>query len=137
MLGGRWVPGVHQRAAVDLTRTPTHLVWTVGQAPFDHGFGLRVRADMSTPMVDPTPSICATCVDPTLGLSPDHQGRLESASMAPDGRNVRAVHVEELQSAFFDSFATATPTTAYLMEHLGVRWSPSTPPMEVRAAVRA
>ncbi len=43
--------------------------------------------------------------------------------MAPDSRNVRAVHVEELHSTFFDGFESATPATAYLMEDLGVRWS--------------
>ena len=55
-------------------------------------------------MIDPTPLFCSTCVDPTLGLSPDHHGRLEAARMAPDGRNVRAVQVDELRSTFLDGF---------------------------------
>lgn len=137
MVGGRLFPGMHQHAAIDLIRTPAHLEWKVGEPPFDNGFGLRVRVDTQTPMVDPTPSVCATCVDPTLGLSPDHKGRLEAAHMAPEGRDVRAVHVEELQSTFFDSFVTATPATAYLMEHLGVRWSATPPHIDASAAVLA
>lgn len=122
-LGGRWFPGVQQHARIVVARTATHLDWQVGDLESDRGCGLQVRVDTNTPMTDPTPSLCSTCVDPTLGLSPDHHDRLEAARMAPDSRNVRAVHVEELHSTFFDGFESATPATAYLMEDLGVRWS--------------
>lgn len=137
LVGGRWFPGVHQHVPIEVTRTPAHLDWRVGVSPFDNGFGLRVRVDVQTPTIDPTPVVCSTCVDPTLGLSPDHRGRLEAAHMAPDGREVRAVRVEELESTFFDSFETAKPAAAYLMEDLGVRWSAAAPRIASAAAVPA
>ena len=122
-LGGRLFPGVHQHTRIDVARTATHLDWHVGDLDGDNGFGLQVRVDTNIPMIDPTPLLCSTCVDPTLGLSPDHHGRLEAARMAPDSRKVRAVHVDELRSTFLDGYESATPATAYLMEDLGVRWS--------------
>lgn len=135
MLGGRWFPGVHRHAPVDVVRTPTHLDWRVGRPESDPGFALEVRVDISTPVIDQTPKVCAACVDATVGLSPDHQGQLEVAHMVPERRDVRAVHVEELRSTFFEGFASATPAMAYLMEDLGVRWSADPAAIEVGATV--
>lgn len=128
-LGGRWFPGVHERARVEITPSDGYLGWV--SEPL-HGDGLAIRVAVSIPPEHaPRPvgdPVGETCLGATIGLSPDHRGALEAARMVPEHRDASAVVVDVLDSAFLDSFTTATPAPSYLMRATDVIWTPAGPP---------
>jgi hypothetical protein len=113
-LGGRWFPGVHRRARVDVSDTSARLSWPIDD---DGRFGVSVAVLIphDQPAVRPRDPIGGTCVGATLGVSRDHSGALEAVRMDPAHRNAREVVVESLDSAFISSFATAEAAPAYLI----------------------
>lgn len=123
-LGGRWFPGVHRRASIDISDTPTELRWLVGSIDGPDRFGIRVAA--SLPRAQPQSVVCdpvgGTCVGATVGLSPDHDGVLEGARMALDHRFAQEVTIADLDSTFIAGFSTAAPAPAYLMRDVDVTW---------------
>lgn len=133
VLGGRLFPGVHRRTRVDIGVAPGGLSWSVGDERRPDEFAIRVAVSLPRNGCDRSPieacdPIAGACLGATIGLSPDHAGALEAARMEPDHRRARAVVVEDLDSAFISSFATAAPAPAYLMEDVGVTWSRAAAP---------
>lgn len=126
-LGGRWFPGVHHRARVGISATSAGFSWRIQ----DNGqFGIAVAVSVPQDEValavrDP---IGGTCLGATIGLSPDQSGALEAARMELQHRNAREVIVDDLDSAFISSFSTAALAPAYLMENIGVTWTPAAAP---------
>lgn len=126
-LGGRWFPGVHERAQVDISTTDDGLRWVC--EPVEPG-GLRVRVEVShaggrsgeSAMCD---DVGATCLGADVGVSPDRRGRLEMARMEPSHRDARAVTVEQFESDFVASFSSALLSTSYLMSDAEVIWTPA------------
>ncbi len=125
VLGGRWFPGVHQRARIDIAEHAGTLRWVT--SPGDAGgFGIRVaaaipRADEGSLAWEP---VGGTCLGANVGLSPDAHGLLEGARMEPDHRVAREVVIDELDSPFLSSFSTAQVAPSYLVTDVGVTWTP-------------
>lgn len=137
LVGGRWFPGVHERAGVEVLATQGALSWR--SEPLDVG-GLGIEVEVSyRAEVEPGP-ICdpvgTTCLDATVGISPDRRGRLEGAGMDLAHRDARDVVVEHLTSAFIGSFNTAELSTSYLMSDADVTWTRAAAPT-TRAQVSA
>jgi hypothetical protein len=121
--GGRWFPGVHERARVEVGAAGTRLRW--GSNPVgDRRPGIRVV--VSLPGEDQAGAVCdpvgGTCLAATVGVSPDHRGVLEAVRMDPSHRDACEVEVEELDSAFINGFATAKLVTSYVMRDAEVTW---------------
>jgi hypothetical protein len=123
--GGRLFPGVHERAAVEIDSSPTRLRWSSRPAPDPRGLGVRVAVTIppDAPALQSGNAVAATCLAATVGLSRDHDGVLEAARMELPDRSAVAVSVDELDSALVRSFATARPTTSYLMRDIDVGWT--------------
>jgi hypothetical protein len=125
-LGGRWFPGVHERAHIEVSTSDGHLRWT--SQPVRHPAQLGVRVTVSNASAagqaggtcDP---VGATCLGASVGVSPDRRGALEAARMQPAHRDAREMVVDELESGFLDTFTTAKPATSYLMCDAEVIWS--------------
>lgn len=129
MLGGRWFPGVHRRAAIEVVEADDGLCWTVAPLDGDTGFGIRVVA--STSLTDPSIAyepIGGTCLSAAVGVSPDHHGILEAARMEPDHRRAQQVMIDHLESEFLAGFASAQPAPSYLMRDVAVTWTPAGAP---------
>ena len=127
LVGGRWFPGVHQPAVVDITASDSRLVWSC--IPDQADCDLAVRVTVSIPDIRlPCPGdvIGETCLGASVGLSPGRRGVLEAARMDPEHRRAQAVVVEDLRSAFIESFVSAEPATSYLMRDAGVVWTSAT-----------
>lgn len=134
LLGGRWFPGVHERARIDVWASDSELRW-LSDPLDDSGLGVRVAALI--PADAPAGRTCeigSTCLAADVGVSPDRTGRLEGAHMAPSHRLARAVVINDLASEFIDSFATAELSTSYLMCDAEVIWTRAVPP-SARASV--
>jgi hypothetical protein len=129
-LGGRWFPGVHQRASIDIAESSGELRWAVGDAHGAGGFGIRVTASIPPETSESTSSdhVGGTCLSATIGLSPDRRGALEGARMEPDHRLAQEVTVLDLTSGFLSGFTTARPAPSYLMRDVDVTWTPATAP---------
>lgn len=123
--GGRWFPGIHERAA--LAAAPVidgGVDWTM--APNDGSIGLAVRIAGEFDASRPAGAACGadrSCVDATLGISPRRNGTLEVARMETDHRLVRPIAITEWHSDFLASFRTALAPTAVLMEDVEVTWT--------------
>ena len=124
LLGGRWFPGLHERAGLDLSTAGPHLAWSSVPADADPGLAIHVVAsvpdDRDTPRHD---EVAAACLDSTIALSPGRRRPLEVARMETSHRRAVPVVVEDLRSEFIDGFASARPTTSYLMSDVDVVWS--------------
>jgi hypothetical protein len=137
-LGGRWFPGVHERAHIEVLASEFDLRWRVD--PFEAvGLGIRVAASVSADasagaMCD---QVGATCLGASVGVSPDRRGRLEAARMELAHRDARAVTIESLESGFLDSFSTATLSTSYLICDADVTWTRAAAPAIVSEGVPA
>lgn len=129
-VGGRWFPGVHERAAVDIAATADQLRWTTVPVGEPGRFSIRVEASVLPGVGESAPeaAVGGTCLGANIGLSPDHRGVLEGARMEPDHRLAREVAIEELESAFLASFSTAQAAPSYLMADVGVTWTPADSP---------
>lgn len=137
LLGGRWFPGVHERARIGIWASDSQLRWC--SDPLD-GSGLGVRVAASIPDDEPAVPTCdaigSTCLAAAVGVSPDRRGRPEAAHMAPSHRLARAVIISDIESAFLASFATAKLSTSYLMSDAEVVWTRAASPW-MRAKVSA
>lgn len=133
-LGGRWFPGVHDPARVEVSTSGHDLRWR--SDPTEAG-GLSIQVAVSAGTVPDVGPACdpvgATCLGATVGLSPGRRGRLEAARMEPSHRHARAVTVEELDSRFLDGFTTARVAAAYLMCDADVTWAREHAPLITRA----
>jgi len=137
-LGGRVFPGVHERARIEVSASEEHLRWR--SEPLDAvGFGVRVAvSDHSDSHAGATyDQVGATCLGASVGLSPDRRGRLEAARMEPSHRDARAVTIEEIDSVFISSFATAELSTSYLMRDADVTWTRAAVPAMTRVGAPA
>jgi len=129
MIGGRWFPGVHRRAAMDVAESAEGLSWTIEPAGRTQGFGMRVVASTSTKTPSmPCEPIGGTCLSAIIGLSPDHHDELEAARMVPDHRLAQRVVVEQFESEFLASFTTARRALSFLMRDVGVTWTAAAAP---------
>lgn len=139
-LGGRWFPGVHERARVEVHEQPAGLSWRV-----DDGQGFSIAVDVADSVtVSATATAAAacdpvagTCLAAAVGISSGHRGELEAARMQPERRDAREVAVERLESRFVSSFRSAQLAPAYLMEQVGVTWTPAPGPSAAGAPVTA
>ncbi len=119
--GGRWFPGVHRAAQVDIEERSRGFSWLVhadGESDIDVAVSTPHNHGES-PLCDP---IGGTCLAATVGLSYGLGGDLEAALMAPERRDAREVLVDDLHSRFIAGFTTAELAPAYLMEHVAVTW---------------
>ena len=124
VLGGRWFPGVHRRASIEMTDDGRCLRWSVEPGDRSTEYGVRVSTSIaSSSMSMPCEPIGGTCVSASVGLSPDRHGLLEAARMEPDHRRVQQVEIDYLDSAFLARFTTAQPAPSYLMRDVDVTWS--------------
>ena len=120
--GGRWFPGVHRSAEVEVRRFTGELTWSV----VADGDAIAVRTismDRSGPASDDQ-VVGATCLGADVGFSPNRRGMLEGVQMRPDHRDAQRVVTDACTSTFLASFRTAVPAPAYLMESVGVTWTP-------------
>ena len=128
VLGGRWFPGVHRRASIELTDDGRCLRWSVEPGDRVSEYGVRVAASVtSTSSSTRCEPIGGTCLTATVGLSPDHHGGLEAARMEPEHRRAVPVEIGDLDSGFLAGFTTARRAPSYLMREVDVTWT------EVRA----
>jgi hypothetical protein len=137
LFGGRWFPGVHAPARIELVYDDSRIGWTC-DTHTDSGLSVRVTA--SIPHRSETGCSCevgATCLSAAVGVSPDHSGHLEAAGMEPCSRDAIEVDIDDLDSRFLDSFATATPAKSYLMRDTSVAWTPAPTPRSTRVTVSA
>jgi hypothetical protein len=126
VLGGRWFPGVHERARVAVSASDRHVRWV--SHPVGAADRLGIRVAVSVPVAESPEDddpVGRTCLSALVGLSPDHRGVLEAARMEPVRRDATAVTVEILDSAFLDGFSTARAATSYLMRDVDVSWTPA------------
>jgi hypothetical protein len=137
-MGGRWFPGVHARAAVELDDDRRRLRWSV--EPRDRARGYSIRVSASIPPKAPSmpcEPIGGTCLNAVIGLSPDHHGGLEAARMEPDHRRAQLVEIDHLGSGFLAGFTTAQPAPAYLMRDVDVTWTQERAPRLAQAEALA
>jgi hypothetical protein len=137
-LGGRWFPGVHERALVEVSASDGHLRWATDPRGPD-GYHVRVKASIPSegdPSLAGEP-VAGACVGADVGLSPDHRGVLEGARMEPDHRRVREVAIDDLESEFLSSFRTARVAPSYLMADVGVTWTRAVAPSFMSADASA
>lgn len=129
MLGGRWFPGVHRPARIEVAEDDTRLRWTVESRGDANQYGIRVDVSLSPcEAAEPCEPIGGTCLAAAVGLSPDHHGMLEAARMEPEHRAARPVNVVDLDSGFLAGFASAHPAPSYLMRDVQVTWTPAEAP---------
>ncbi|MEE8602403.1 DUF2071 domain-containing protein [Euzebya tangerina] len=138
VLGGRWFPGVHERARIEVSSSGLELRWASEPLDATH-FGMRAevhdRADAAAGAAcDP---VGATCLGASVGLSPDRRGRLEAARMEPSHRDARLVTVDVLESNFIDSFSTAVISNSFLMCDADVEWTRAAAPAIVSGGTPA
>jgi hypothetical protein len=138
-LGGRVFPGVHSRAHVHIIGTSDRLTWLVDDAHRAGGFEIRVGVSQAE---DTTPTtacgrVAETCLGASLGCSPDHRGVLEVARMEPDHGLAQRVDIEDLDSQFLSGFSSARPAPAFLMQNVGVTWTPGPAPASAQAGKSA
>jgi hypothetical protein len=137
-LGGRWFPGVHERARIEVSSSGLDLRWRSEPLELE---GLDVRVAISAAASATAGAACdpvgATCLGASVGLSADRRGRLEAARMEPAHRDARPVTIEELESDFIDTFSTARLSTSYLMCDAEVTWTRAAAPSIVGVGVPA
>lgn len=123
-LGGRCFPGAHSRARIEQSDSTDVLRWDVESSD---GFAISVVAAIGDGTDQPVDRDATgrTCLDATIGLSPDRTGVLEGACMQPEHRQARAVTIEHLDSAFLTGFSSARPASSYLMRDVDVVWTPA------------
>lgn len=136
-IGGRAFPGVHRRAAIDLTQDDSEINWSV-QAGADAGaYSVRVGASPRDAALVPCEPIGGTCLTAEVGLSPRRDRALEAARMATNHRHAFPVEIHHLDSEFLASFTSATAAPSYLMRDVDVTWTreraPELPTIEVLA----
>jgi Uncharacterized conserved protein (COG2071) len=136
--GGRVFPGVHRRAAIELTQDGQRVKWSVEAGaqtgPYSVSVDASLRDAKQSPQCEP---IGGTCISAEVGLSPGHGGVLEAARMKPRHRSAAPVEVHCLASAFLASFTSAVPAPSYMMRDVDVMWTrervPRLPRMEAFA----
>lgn len=122
--GGRWFPGVHRAAEIELVDHGHQLEWSVAPTDRVTPFGLTVVVSTATVSASPPlETIGATCLGAAIGLSPDHHGALEAARMHPAHRRAAPAQIDQLESQFLAQFTTATPAPSYLMRGVDVVWT--------------
>jgi hypothetical protein len=133
-LGGRWFPGVHRPAPIDIVDGPARFGWRVEDSDGGDAFGIRVAVSTSFAGMPAAAgdAVGRTCVGAAVGLSPDHRGVLEAVRMQPDHQSAHQVEIDDLHSDFLSGFTTATPAPAFLMQNVGVTWMPAPAPVPVR-----
>lgn len=137
-LGGRWFPGVHELARIEVSSSEFDLRWT--SKPLD-AVDLGMRVEVSDPADVADGAACdlvgATCLGAQIGVSPDRRGSLEATRMEPSHRDARAVTVDLLESDFMDSFSSAVLSTSYLMSDADVTWTRAASPAIVSTGALA
>jgi hypothetical protein len=124
ILGGRWFPGVHLRAEVELSDDGRRLSWCVEPRDSASGWGIGVSAAIDSAAAStPCEPIGGTCLSATIGLSPDRRGALEAVGMEPDHRRAQRVEIDRLDSGFLTGFATARPAPSYVIRDVNVTWT--------------
>lgn len=131
--GGRWFPGVHRAANIEVHRAPGHLEWSVSG---NGELGIKVRVTTGGELARPETCepIGGACLSADVGLSPDRFGVLEGARMEPTSRIAELARIEHLESGYLSSFATARLGPSYVMRDVAVRWTGA--PASVESAVR-
>ncbi|MEO8696408.1 MAG: hypothetical protein ABI658_23030 [Acidimicrobiales bacterium] len=129
VLGGRWFPGVHRRASIELTDDGRSLRWLVEPSDRATQYGVSVSATIiSTSSPERCEPIGGTCLRATVGLSPDRHGALEAAQMVPEHRSALQVEIDYLDSCFLAGFTTAERAPSYFMRDVDVTWTKVRPP---------
>ena len=129
LLGGRWFPGVHRPANVNIVESADGLCWTVTPASSAVDFGVRVTVAIAKQSPSPPcEPIGGTCLSATVAVSPDHHGLLEAAEMRPDRRDAQRVVIGDLASEFLASFSTARAAPSYLIRDVSVTWTRGSSP---------
>ncbi len=120
-LGGRVFPGVHRAAKTSLRYRGDRLDWSVEPRVASHA-GVRVSTHSIGEPAEVCPTGSGVCIHATVGYSPGFDGSLESASMFPSHRTAYEVVIDDLQSDFIDSFASARLAASFLMRDVEVMW---------------
>jgi hypothetical protein len=131
MLGGRWFPGVHRAAIIQVVNDDCRLRWLVD--PRRSGDRSRIHVEASIPSAaaaEPCEPIGGTCLAASVGLSPNHRGHLEAARMQPEHRAALPVEIIDLDSQFLTSFESGRPAPSYLMRDVRVIWTPDSAPRQ-------
>ncbi|YAL83005.1 hypothetical protein ACMYYO_13960 [Dermacoccaceae bacterium W4C1] len=118
LAGGRLFPGVQDRARVSVP-TSQRRVWDYQGS----GVMIHVEAGFDGHGVATDDEVAQACLPAEIGVSPRRNGDLEAARMHLGPGPVEALTLTELRSDFIDSFASAQPTTAYLMADREVTWT--------------
>lgn len=125
LAGGRIVPGVHERAWIDLSVSDEAVSWDVRGRSASHdggGFNIRVVADRTNAR-EATSEIADIVIGTELGLSPGHRpDAIESAELCPATLKAESVELSLLESEFLDSFTTAEPAETLLMSDVELVW---------------
>lgn len=137
VIGGRWFPGVHLPATIRTASDGDRLRWTVEPRSASDRYAIRVEAEVAPGQpTEPCEPIGRTCIDASVGLSPDRRGALEGARMEPEHRAALPVEITEMGSRFLAEFTTIRPATSYLMRDVQVRWTRAAAPA-MKAGVAA
>jgi hypothetical protein len=121
--GGRWFPGVHRPAHMQVADTPSGFRWALQAG--DRSLVVAGCADQEATGCEP---VAGTCLGATVGLSPDRQGQLEGVRMQLASRDARVVVTNTFESSFLATFASARPAPTYAMEHVNVTWDSAPSP---------
>jgi hypothetical protein len=124
VLGGRAVPGVHRRAALDISTVGDGCRWRVEDATrqFDLDVSITRVTDLSAGPID---VVGSTCLGADFGLSPRRRGGFDVVRMNPASRDARPIQVDGLASTYLDGFRSLHPATSYVMDDVDVVWTPS------------
>ena len=129
LAGGRIVPGVHERAWIDLSVNDEAVSWDVRGRSASHddgGFNIRVVADRTNAR-EATSEIADIVIGTELGLSPGlRPDAIESAELCPATLEAESVELSLLESDFLDGFTTAEPAETLLMTDVELVWRRST-----------
>lgn len=129
IVGGRWFPGVHRSARIDVAAEGSRQQWVVEPTVEADRYALtaEVAAVPGDPTV-PADPVGATSVLAEVGLSPGRDGSLEAVGMRTDHRRALPVEVIDLRSTFLAGFASARPARSFVMHDVEVTWTakPST-----------
>jgi hypothetical protein len=129
VVGGRWFPGLHRRAAIDVADDGRWLRWSVEPGARASAYRIQVSALVpSTVASTPCEPVGAACLGAAIGVSPLHDGVLEAARMEPQHWRAHLVEIEHLASGFLAGFTTARPAPSYLVRDVPVTWTRAQPP---------
>ncbi len=123
LVGGRIVPGVHQRSTISSSCDTESVAWKVQPAggSGDDAFAIHAVASRRD-STEARSEVADIVIGSYLGLSPNRRDCLEGADMQPFNLRAETVSLTELSSAFLEQFSSAEEADTLLMTNVGVTW---------------